>query len=69
MPSRGQRFRASRLRAELPKDLLQCHNAWTEGVAIFVDGPRWEPDQGFGRKTADIDQLRENQPSPARRSI
>jgi hypothetical protein len=45
MPSRGQRFRASRLRAELPKDLLQCHNAWTEGVAVVSVKPHehWKP--------------------------
>jgi hypothetical protein len=33
MPSRGQRCRASRLRPHHPKDLLQCHNAWSERIA------------------------------------
>jgi hypothetical protein len=37
MPSRGQRCRASGLRPDHPKDLLQRHDTGTEGVTITVD--------------------------------
>jgi hypothetical protein len=48
MPSRGQGCRASGLRLQHPKDLLQCHNAWTEGVTIVLDYLGQLPDQRFG---------------------
>jgi len=47
MPARGQGL-AFRLRPELPQDLLQCHNAWTEGVTIVLDDAVQFADQRFG---------------------
>ena len=43
MPPWRQR-RAFGLRPYLPQDLLQYHNAWTEGVAIVGDDPLREKD-------------------------
>ena len=47
MPSRGQRL-ALGLRPQHPKDLLQCHNAWTEGVTVILRDLGQLPDQRFG---------------------
>jgi hypothetical protein len=48
MPSQGQRFRAFGLRPQLRQDLLQGHNAWTEGVAIVIDQFAQPSDQRIG---------------------
>jgi hypothetical protein len=48
MPSRGQWCGASGLRSEHPEDLLQCHNAGTEGVTIVLDDADQFANQRFG---------------------
>ena len=48
MSSRGQRCRASGLWPQLPQDLLQHHNAGTEGVTIVLDDVAPFADQHFG---------------------
>ena len=47
MPSRGQGLSLG-LRPHHPQDLLQCHNTWTEGIAVVLDDVVQFADQRFG---------------------